>query len=111
MLSPTRTRSSGIWERMRSEKGDAQEGDELSWFGPIQPASPISEQLYQLKNRLVDFIVADSVGYMVGCKCITRCDSMSNSTLLYRRWIAQGLVCGGSGAFTHQSQKHSCLAP
>jgi hypothetical protein len=49
----------------------------------------------QLKNRLVDFIVANSVGYMVGYKGITRWTPCQ--TAHYRRWIAQRLVRGGSG--------------
>jgi hypothetical protein len=104
MLSPTRTRSSGIWERMRSEKGGGVLRRGTNCLASVQSSQRrLSQSNYiQLKNRLVDFIVADSVGYMVGYKGITRWTPAH-----YKRWIAQRLVRGGSG----RVYSTSCLAP
>lgn len=65
MLSPTyepEVRESG--SECDLKRGSEPEDDELSWFGPVQPSQcRLSRNNYTLKNRLVDFIVADSVGY------------------------------------------------
>jgi hypothetical protein len=66
---------------MRSEKGGVPRRG-TNCLGSVHPSQRrLSQNNYILKNCLVDFIGADSVGYLVGYKCVYHSlGSVSNST-------------------------------